>query len=316
MKLANSIFSSVFLYIVFALTAFPQSDSGKKAKESDAHPIVVRTNVAVLDVNGKLLDNIKIEDIKIYEDGVEQKLTYFERKEPNLNLGLVIDNTGSMRKNLDEVIALRSNLTDLFLPSNGVFLTRFVGSEQIEIIQDWTTNKADLVEALSLMHVAGGQSAVLDAIYLSAEKLLERQSKAPAQRYAIVLISDVEERESYYDLGDVLNLIKKTDLQIFILSFAENAPLAKKKARSLGAELALETGGTIYSLPEKHKHSDIIAALQKIAGELRSQYIVGYTPVNQKRDGLQRKLSVEVTDGPKGEKRYGIIRETYAVPKR
>ena len=316
-----------FLQIVFALFlmsligfnfAYSQDNLKKeksKNKKTEQKPIVVKANVAVLDAAGNIAGDIKSEDLKVFEDGVEQKITYFVKKEPILNLGLVVDNSGSMRKNLDELVKSSSIIINSLSPDSEAFVVRFVDSDTIEVTQEWTSNKKDLKEAVENMFIEGGQSAVLDAVYLSAEKILERERKDKSKRYAIVLISDAEERDSYYKFDEITALFSGTDLQIFLLSFAENAPLAKKKARSLSHLLTLETGGTVYSLPKKHSQDDIVYALKSIVGELHSPYIIGYTSTNQKRDGLPRKLTVQVTDGAKGEKRTGVIRESFVVPK-
>jgi len=318
MKFSQIVFALFLVCLVGFNFAYSQDNSKKeksKNKKTEQNPIVVKANVAVLDAAENFVDNIKLEDLKVFEDGVEQKITYFVKKEPILNLGLVVDNSGSMKKNLDELMKSSSIIIDSLLPDSEVFVVRFVDSDTIEVIQEWTSNKKDLKEAIEIMFVQGGQSTVLDAVYLSAEKILERERKDKSKRYAIILISDAEERDSYYNFDEIMALFKGTDLQVFLLSFAENAPLAKKKARLLSHLLTLETGGTVYSLPKKHSQDDILHALKSIFGELRSQYIIGYTSTNQKRDGLPRKLSIQVTDSAKGETRKGVIRESFVVPK-
>jgi len=310
--------TAVLLFIcLFVINdAFSQTLSKKNDKKTfERRSVVVKANVAVVDASGKLLDNVKLDDLKIFEDGIEQKLSHFVKKDSIINSGLVFDNSGSMRKNLDEIIKLKSVFADLFLPGGEVLVIRFVDNNEISIEQEWTADKKSVEEAINNMYVAGGRTALLDAVYLTASKLLERERKAKSQRFAIVLISDGEERDSYYGLEETLSLFKNTDIQIFVLSFAETAPLSKKKARSVGSLLALETGGTTYAMPKKHNQTEIVEALKKIAGELRAQYIISYTSINQKRDGLQRKLSVQVADGPNGEKRQGLIRESFVVPK-
>ena len=310
------IFIAFLFCFSFVSVNFSQDKSPKKSDNKNvSKPIVITANVAVVNADGALSDDVKPEEIKVFEDGVEQKITYITKKEPILNLGLVFDNSGSMRKNLDKLSKINSAFTDTLVSGNEAFIVRFVDSETVEIIQDWTSNKNDLNEALDSMFVQGGESAVLDAVYLSAEKILERERQNKSKRYAIVLISDAEDRDSYYDFDETMFIFKDSDLQIFLLSFAENAPLKKKKARSLGNSLTLETGGTIYSLPKKHNSEDIINAVKNIAGELRSQFIIKYTSTNQMRDGLPRKLTVTVSDGAKGEKRQGIIREGFTIPK-
>lgn len=307
--------SALCLIIAFlGISVFPQgSGKDKKFKE---RPVEIKANVAVLDANGNFANDVKLENLKVFEDGIEQKITYFSQKEPILNLVLVFDNTGSMRKNLDEIFKISSVFGDLFLlDKNEVFVVRFVDSDKIEIKQEWTSSKKDLNEAINLMYVEGGQSAILDAVYLSADAVLKRETENKSRRYAILLISDGEDRDSYYNFKQTISLFNGTDLQVFLLSFAETAPKDKKDARFLSHLLTLETGGTTYLMPKKFNQNDIIESLKKVAGELRSQYVIGYTSTNQKRDGLTRKLTVQVADSEKGEKRQAFIRESFVVPK-
>jgi len=314
MKLTR-IFSALCLICFFSVSFAFSQDKGKD-KKFKQKAVVVKANVAVLDKDGKLANDIKLENFKVFEDGVEQKLTYFAQKEPILNLVLVFDNTGSMRKNLDEIYKISSVFGDLFLSDkNEVSVVRFVGSDTIEITQEWTSSKKNVKEGIDNMYVEGGQSAILDAVYLSAETVLAREKEIKSKRYAILLISDGEERDSYYNFEQTTALFNGTDLQVFLLSFAETAPKDKKDARIFSHLLTLETGGTVYLMPKKFTQTDIIDNLKKIAGELRSQYIVGYISTNQNRDGSTRKLTVQITDGEKGEKRQGIIRESFVVPK-
>ncbi len=314
MKLLRTLFAMCLICALAGGFSFSQEKSKDKNKNSP--PVEVKANVAVLDASGKLFEDVKIEDLKIFEDGVEQKLTYFAKKQPLLNLGLVFDNSGSMRKTIDVITEMPSIFTDYLNLQDEVFVMRFVDNDKIELNQDWTANKKDLNETIENLFVEAGQSAVLDAVYLAAEKISEREKKDKSMRYALILISDGEERESFYSLEKIEKLLNGSELQIFVISFAENAPLNKKVSRFVSNILTLKTGGTTYTLPKKFTKDDIVNSVKSIIGELRSQYIIGYTSTNPNRDGLMRKLTVQVADSSKGEKRQAIIREGFVVPKK
>jgi Ca-activated chloride channel homolog len=293
--------------------AFSQGKK-EKDKKPESKPIEIKANLLVMDAKNNYANDIKQEDVKIFEDGVEQKITYFAKKEPILNTGILMDNSGSIRTLLDEFTMVGSTIVNNLRDADEAFVIRFIDSDKIEVIEDWTFDKAKLNEALANMYVEAGQSAVLDAVYLAAQKILERESKDKNKRYAIFMVSDAEDRDSYYKFDNVLKLFKGTDLQVFLLSYAENAPKAKKKARKLSHLLTLETGGTTYTLDKKHTKDELIEVLKKIVLELRSNFVVGYTSTNLKRDGLPRKLRVELADGSKGEKRQALIRDGFTVP--
>ena len=304
-----------------------QEKTGKNKDEKSAAPVEVKVNLNVSDDAGKATaDEIKQSDLRIFEDGVEQKITYFSKKENVLNLGFVMDNTGSMRNRLERVVGYTSDIIDILTSNDRAFITRFVSSDKVDLVQDWTADKAKLKHAMNNLYIEGGQSAVIDGLYVSVkEKIQSLAAKNPSQQYRIVLIGDCEERASYYKLEQLLALTKGTDIQIFV--FAETYELSnsfndvtklkngKKNAEHLAYTLALQTGGTAFVFSKEKDKKDVPDALKALAAELRSPYVVGYTSTNRNRDGLPRKLSVQVADSAKGEKRQGTLRESFVVPK-
>lgn len=302
----------------------PDKKTGEKAV---AAPVEVKANITVLDAAGNIsADDIKQTDLRIFEDGVEQKITYFAKKENVLNLGFVMDNTGSMRMRLDEIISSASGVVDSLNSNDRAFIVRFVSSDKIQLVQNWTADKAKLKLSMNNLFIEGGQSAVIDGLYTSVkEKFLSYAVQNPSQRYAILLVSDCENRASRYNLEQLLDLTKGMDIQIFVLAdtsdlsneYNEYTKLknGKKNAEYLAHTLAWRTGGTAFLTTKQKEKKDIPGMLKTLTAELRSPYVVGYTSTNQKRDGLPRKLTVQVADGAKGEKRQGLIREGFVVPK-
>ncbi len=312
MKLSRIIFS---LFLICFAVGLADSQTKSKDKKSEQKFVEVKANVMVLNAANQFVEDIKAEDLKVFEDGIEQNISYFSKKSPILNLGMVIDNSGSMRKVLDEIISEGKIITANLNQNDEAFVVRFVDSDTVDIYQEWTSDKTLLKSAFEEMYVEGGQSAVVDAIYLSAEKLLERERKDKTKKYALVVISDGEERDSFYKYKEMLALFNGTDIQVFMLSYAFQAPLGPKAASKFADKIVFETGGVEYNLTKKRTKEDVIATLKALMTELRSDYVIGYTSTNQKRDGLPRKLRIEVADNAKGDKRQGIIRESFVVPK-
>jgi len=321
---------TVFILTVVLAGAFlaVAQDGSKKKKNSQLllpeRPVAVKANVKIVDASGNFVNDLKVENIKIFEDGVEQKITYLVRKEPVLNLGLVMDNTGSMRLHLDRIVPTAISFVDMLTGKDDAFVIRFVSSDKVETVHDWTADKFKLRASLENLFIEGGQSAVLDALYLAGEKMREREKRDRSSRCAIVLVSDVEERNSYYDLQETLAVYKDSDLQIFVVGIMADLPKnrtnpdqpkrPRETSERLAHTLALETGGAAYILGANYKKEDLIGVIKSIGDELRYQYVVGYTSANSKRDGSVRSLRVEVADGVKGEKRSGSIRESFVVP--
>ncbi len=231
MKVSRIIFASLLLCL-FGIGFAHSQDNSKKDKSKDnksaSKSVEVKANLMVLEADGKFAD-IKLEDIKIYEDGAEQKITYFAKKENALNIGLVMDNTGSLQSQLGRLETASATSVANLRPQDEAFVVRFVDSDKVEIIENWTANKALLKEALKDMYVEGGQSAIIDALYLSAEKVLEREKSERAKRYAIILFSDGEDRDSYYNPKELFDLLKTSDVQIFIIGLTQNLSDDKNK---------------------------------------------------------------------------------------
>lgn len=328
MKILRIIFASLLLCLFAVNFAYSQENSKKdkaKDKNSDSQSVEVKANLMVLEPDNKFAD-IKLEDIKIYEDGVEQKITRFEKKANTLSVGMVMDNTGSMRPQLNRITTAGMTFVNNIRPQDEVFVVRFVASENIETLQDWTADKKLLISALEDLFIEEGQSAVIDAVYLAANKILERKKTDKSPRSAIILISDGEDRNSYYKPKDLFDLLETIDAQIFVigltgdLSNARNQTIQKKNSKRTSENfinfLALKTGGAAYIVEGKGKEFEntLVQSLKSILTELNSQYVIGYTSTNQKRNGKTRKLTVQVADGANGAKRQTFIRDNFIVP--
>lgn len=301
----------IAICLFIALVSFAQD----KQKNKDESPVNVNLNVYALDSSGKPVDNLKTKDFKIFEDGIEQKINYFVEKEHILNAVVVGDNTGSTRPYLNKIIFVGSTIADNLRSNDEASVIRFVSSDKIEKLQDWTSNAGLLKSAIQNMYPEGGRSAIIDALYLAAQEALEREKTNKTKRYAIILISDGEDLDSYYKLKQLFDLLKGSDVQIFpfsIIGGQENGKTGKAANNFLNL-LALKTGGTSFLL-KKSDEKEITEALKELVAELRSQYIIGYTSTNPKHDGVERKLTLNITNDAKGEKRLGFLRESFVVP--
>ena len=107
--------------------AFSQSDPSKKGvNELKQDPVIVKANLSVTDASGRLVEDLKLDQLKLFEDGIPQTLTYFEKKGPIVNLGIVIDNSGSMRESIDKLRDVRSRMAKILLNNSELFVVRFV----------------------------------------------------------------------------------------------------------------------------------------------------------------------------------------------
>lgn len=276
----------------------------------------VTLNVRVINRTNRPINNLRQEEFKVYEDNVLQPITSFSRAEVPTNYSLVLDNSGSLRNQLEKIIEAGKIIINTNKPADETSVLRFVSSDKIEIVQDFTPNKADLAEALDNLYVEGGQTAIIDAVYLAAEKVNEyEKSRNPNEkkRRALILVSDGEDRDSFYKEAQLFELLREADVQIFTVGFVnelskEGGFIGKSpqgKARAFLERLATDTGGKSY-FPSSINELNGIA--QDIASELRTQYLVSYSPTNDKKDGSFRNIKVVVNDGQNKEKRIAVTR--------
>ncbi|HXF42380.1 MAG TPA: VWA domain-containing protein [Pyrinomonadaceae bacterium] len=326
--LKNSFLALLFILFFSAAGAFSQgvvSPTPSPAPSPSVKPEdeeiridteLVNINVRVVDRNNRPINTLQKGDFQVLEDGVPQKIEFFSKAEVPTEYTLVVDNSGSLRRQIEEVIDAGKTMISANRPDDRTSLIRFVSRDKIDILLDFTNNRQDLFDALENMYIEGGQTAIIDAVYLAVERANQIAAKSKSEdrtRRAIVLITDGEDRASYYNEKQLEDLLKESDVQIFVIGFvndlsSERGFITKSpqaKAKSFLQNLATVTGGKAYF---PNDVSELQQIAKDISSELRTQYSIGYIPSNERKDGSFRNIKVVVADGPKGEKRIAITK--------
>jgi Ca-activated chloride channel family protein len=293
---------STFLLFLH-LTAFPSISQGQS---SGRHPAQFRTEVdqvvlysTVHDKDGNLVSGLE-EDFTVYEDRVEQDITYFGQDDVPSTVGIVIDSSGSMRDKFDLV----TDATNLFLSMNNVenelFFITFKGEVRLE--EGFTRDVEDIIDALDNVIVSGG-TALYDAIYLA----LDKASKGSELKKSVVVFTDGEDKDSYYSHEDLLEKVEESDVQLYIVAFLDRNlttsggffgifKSAQEKIKQAIKVIPENTGGEAF-FPEKIEElSEIFRA---IAYELRHQYRLAYVSSNPVKDGTWRRTDIVLKDAKK-----------------
>lgn len=166
--------------------------------------------------------------------------------------GVVVDNTGSMRTILENVIATTKKIAEAKKPEDGVFLVRFVDSIKIEILAPVTTDKNVIINQAENFFAEGGKSAIIDALYLSADGLSKSKKCAVSKcKRSLILISDGDEVESHYKIEQLLKLLKENNIKVFTIRLIEklkknNGDDSKNKQVAFLKDLSTQTGGKSY----------------------------------------------------------------------
>ena len=283
----------------------------------------VSLNVRVVNASNRPVGNLKESSFRVYEDGVLQPITSVTTTEVPIFNALVIDNSRSLRAQLQKVVEAGKILIATNKPQDEASVVRFVSADKIEVVQEFTPNKAMINNALDNLYVEGGQTAIIDAVYKTAQmvqKYQNSQKKEDVKLRTLILVSDGDDRGSLYDERLLFELLRNSFVQIYAIGFtsdlsdvpdAETGISRRQKARAFLTRLAQETGGKVY-FPDSIEQLGKIA--MEISGELRTQYVVSYVPTNDKRDGTFRQIKVEVAGTPANEKRTAITRTGRNAP--
>lgn len=276
---------------------------------------LVQLHVRVIDRNNKPINNMGQGEFHIFEDGVPQTIESFTREEVPISYGLAVDTSGSLRSQLQSVVDAGKTIINSNKTGDETFLVRFISSDKIETVQDFTANKDLLMDGLDSFYVEGGQTAIIDAVYLSAEHVSEyrKGDEGDRRRRALIVITDGEDRNSFYKQEQLFARLREEDVQIFVIGFVneldKDQGLIRKspreKAVNLINKLASETGGRAF-------FPDSVADLPQIANEiirdLRTQYILSYNPTNKTQDGSYRAIRVTVDQPANSDKRIALTR--------
>lgn len=275
---------------------------------------LVNISVRAVDRNNRPINDLQQKDFRVFENGVVQQIDFFSKSEVPTNYGMVIDNSGSMRQQLDKVIEAGKILVATNRPDDESMIIRFVSRDKVEIAQPFTPSKVDLNDALDNMFIEGGQTAIIDAVYLAVEEIDSyEKSKDDRKRRALILVSDGEDRNSYYNEKQLFDRLKESEVQIFVIGFTDDlskdggfiSKSPQDKAKSFLKRMAEETGGKAY-FPASIAELPELA--RTISSELRTQYSIGYIPSNDKKDGTYRSIKVSIDDGPNNQKRIAITK--------
>lgn len=284
----------------------------------------VNLNVRVINANNRPVGNLKDSSFRVYEDGVLQPITSVSTTEVPIFNALVIDNSRSLRTQLQKVIEAGKIIVQANKPQDEATIVRFVSADKIEVVQEFTANKNVIYNALDNLFIEGGQTAIIDAVYKAAQmvqKYQNSQKKEDVKLRTLILVSDGDDRGSLYDERLLFDLLRNSFVQIYAIGFTndlsdvpdpETGISRRQKARAFLTRLAQETGGKVY-FPESIDELGKIA--MEISSELRTQYVVSYAPTNDKRDGSFRKIKVEIIDPATKEKRTAITRTGRNAPK-
>jgi len=283
---------------------------------------LVTLNVRVIDRTNRPIDNVRKTDFHVYEDGVPQPVEFFSKEELPISYGLAVDTSLSLRNQLQSVIDAAKTIINSNKRGDETFIERFISSDKINVEKEFTANKDDLVETIDNLYLEGGQTAVIDGVYLAAEHVAEykKGNDSDRRRRALIVITDGEDRHSFYTEAQLFQRLREEDVQIYVIGFVneldKEGGFIKKsphdKAVALINKFAGDTGGRAFFPQSLSELPEIASAIIR---DMRTQYVLAYNPTNTARDGSYRAVRVTVDDGPNRDKRIALTRAGYNAPR-
>ena len=290
----------------------PQPPPPGQSAEKQGSTIKVQVNLVVLhttvlDDRGRFADGLKQENFRVLEDKVEQKLSVFKREDVPVSMGLVIDNSGSMRDKRPRVNEAAITLVESSNPQDEAFVVNFNDDFYLDLDKDFTNSVPELKEALERID-SRGSTALYDAIIGSLDHL----KKASKDKRVLLVVTDGEDNTSRNSLEKTVREIQKTDTVVYTIGLlSQESKKNAKRAKKALEDIAKASGGLSY-FPENVE--DVHSICLQVAHDIRNQYTLAYYPSNSKRDGTFRAVQVEVIP-PRGRgKLVARTRNGYYAP--
>jgi len=248
---------------------------------------LVVLHTTVLDDRGKFADGLKAENFRVFEDKVEQKLSTFKREDVPVSMGLVIDNSGSMRDKRPRVNEAALTLVESSNPQDEAFVVNFNDDFYLDLDKDFTSSIPELKEALERID-SRGSTALYDAIIGSLDHL----KKASKDKRVLLVVTDGEDNSSHNSLEKTLREIQKTNTVIYTIGLLGDEKRKEKNNAMRALKHIAEASGGLAFFPESV--DDVHSICEQVAHDIRNQYTLAYYPSNAKKDGTFRSVSVQV----------------------
>lgn len=255
---------------------------------------VVSMSVTVTDSTNRYVTDLTEKDFEVFEDGVKQELVLFNRTNLPVALSLLIDTSSSME---DRMVIAQDAAIGFVRKLRPADLGEVIGFDsRAEVLQKFTNSSADLEHAIR-QTVAGGSTSMNNALYISLKglKKIPIRQEEEIRRQAIILLSDGEDTSSLVTFDDVLDLARRSETAIYAIGLMEDSANGPSKgfreATYALRQLTTDTGGRAFFPPDIKSLASVYG---QIYDELSSQFTIGYTSKNNRRDGAWRRIVVRV----------------------
>jgi len=279
------------LVAVLSAAAVAQTRQGGAAFRAGVD--VVSLSITVMDAMNRYVIDLEQDEFAVFEDGVKQDLTFFNRRQQPIALSLLLDSSASMEDKITTLQTAAANFVRRLKSSDLAQVIDF--DSRVQIRQAFTASQGELETAINAI-TSGGSTSLHNAIYIALKELakVKAASDEDIRRQALIVFSDGEDTSSLVSFEEVLDLAKRSETAIYTIALRGNDTQTRgfREAEFVMRQLAQETGGRSF-FPERIE--DLNGVYAQIADELASQYTLGYSPKNTRRDGAFRRIVVQVS---------------------
>ena len=271
------------------------------ATDPDDKPLRIQTDLVTMTLTvhdqwGRYVSNLSKKHFSVFENNVEQEITYFSDTDSPASIGIIYDVSGSM--GAGKIARSRMALERFMLtshPSDEYSLISF--NHKVQLLADRTRDSNAVLNKLTLMQT-GGNTALYDAVYLGVDRVIRGAHK----KRALLIISDGQDNSSRFSYPEVRRYLKESDVIIYSVGiYSGDEGALGFQGQGFLKELCEVTGGTAF-FPS---NGDLDELFERIALELRHQYSVGYIPKDFQPDGKWRRLKAKVAP-PRGMPRLTV----------
>ena len=271
----------------------PQAPEARPAPQAPGYAIqsdvsLVVLHASVLNERGQFVPGLKEESFHVYEDKAEQKISVFRQEDVPVSMGLVIDNSGSMREIRPAVNAAALSLVKSSNSQDEAFVVNFNDDYYLDTVHDFTNDITEMKDALERID-SRGSTALYDAVIGSLDHL----KKGHKDKKVLLVVTDGADNASRRTLENAVQEAQRSDAIIYAIGLfgSDMKGGDVRKARRAMTQLTNATGGLAF-FPENATDAESICA--QVAHDIRNQYTIAYYPTNSARDGSFRSVQVSL----------------------
>jgi len=256
---------------------------------------VINLNLSVTDARNRYVTDLTAKDFAVFEDGIRQELSLFTHENLPISMAVLIDGSASMDEKLPTAQAAATRFVKTLRPEDAAEVIQF--NDRATVLHEFTSDHAELEAAIRRTQ-ASGPTALHNALYIALKELGKQKKAGQLRRLAIILLTDGEDTASLVTDEQVLELARKTEINIYSIRLAGDRAAdrlrpAFSQASYVLTALSKETGGQVFFPASLN---ELESVYDRIAEELRTQYSVGYVSSNRRQDGKWRRIVVRVPD--------------------